>query len=253
MEIAIIDGDERYKYLKEFFENDGFKVTTKLTEFSDVYILPILINNESYNLNLVKEKSIVIAGKVSDNLKNELGNRNVTVVDFLDYEDFTIKNALATAEGAITIAMQKTPITIYQSKALVLGGGRIAKILASHLRNLGADVVVGLRNQIDTTILNTQNIKTKHLKDIDFSEKYDFIFNTVPANIISEENLRNIDKDTFLIELASKPYGFDTQKAKELGVNYEIASLLPGKTAPKSAGKFLYETIQNIIKEVNCD
>ena len=43
-------------------------------------------------------------------------------------------NAVPTAEGAVQIAMQELPITISQSRCLIIGNGRIGKALHTRLR-----------------------------------------------------------------------------------------------------------------------
>ena len=81
-------------------------------------------------------------------------------------------------------------------------------------------------------------------------EKFDLIINTVPAKVLEESILKQVRKDTLIIDLASKPGGVDFETAKELGLNTIWALSLPGKVAPVTAGRIIYETIENMIEEL---
>ena len=53
--------------------------------------------------------------------------------DYYKNEELLIENAIPTAEGALAIAMEELPITIFGSKVLVTGYGRVAKTAAKNL------------------------------------------------------------------------------------------------------------------------
>ena len=57
------------------------------------------------------------------------------------------------------------------------------------------------------------------------------------------ERLGLLNKDALILDLASAPYGTDFEAAKELGIKAMTAPGLPGKTAPKTAGKLIAESI----------
>ena len=48
--------------------------------------------------------------------------------DYFEREEFTVKNAVPTSEGAIAIAMREYPGTINGAKCLVAGFGRIGTV-----------------------------------------------------------------------------------------------------------------------------
>jgi dipicolinate synthase subunit A len=52
-----------------------------------------------------------------------------------------------------------------------------------------------------------------------------------------------------LVDLASPPGGFDIVAAKKYGIDIIRALSLPAKTAPKTAGSIIAESILNIIEE----
>jgi dipicolinate synthase subunit A len=55
--------------------------------------------------------------------------------------------------------------------------------------------------------------------------------------------------DCLLIEIASAPFGIAADDAKMLGLPYIYAPALPGKTAPKTAGEIIADTVDSILKE----
>ena len=74
----------------------------------------------------------------------------------------------------------------------------------------------------------------KTIKDfINNNQKY------IIKNILKKEQLQKVTKDCLLLELASKPGGFDLQAVEQLGLNYVPALGLPGKIAAKTSAKFL--------------
>ena len=76
----------------------------------------------------------------------------------------------------------------------------------------------------------------------------DVIFNTVPAQIMGEEVLGMIRRETLVIELASAPYGVDMAAARQLGVRVEVEGGVPGRYAPMEAGAALFEAAQRAVK-----
>ncbi|MBE7016298.1 MAG: dipicolinate synthase [Ruminococcaceae bacterium] len=158
---------------------------------------------------------------------------------------------MPTAEGAIEIAMTEMPITIYGSRVLVVGYGRIGKMLASRFKSLGADVTVSARKHKDFAWIEEQGCAYIHTMDIaSYIKSYDIIVNTVPFTVIDRDALSEMRKDSLIIDLASKPGGVDFTSAKELGKNVIWALSLPGKTAPITSGKIIKDTILNILTEM---
>ena len=161
-------------------------------------------------------------------------------------EELTVKNAIPTAEGAIQIAMEKSQITIHDSKCLVLGFGRIGKILAKMLNGFGAEVYCEARKQQDLAWIKTYGYRPVHLNDVEkVLGQCDFIFNTIPFMILDERKLNLINKQSIIIDLASKPGGIDFETAKKLDLQVDWALALPGKVASKTAAKYIYETMKN--------
>ena len=133
---------------------------------------------------------------------------------------------------------------------MVIGNGRVGKILSDRLKNLGANVTVSARKPKDFAELealgfnyiNTEKLDSMYLG-------YDIIFNTVDFPVLSDKALKNLPAK-LLVDLSSKG-GFNLEYAKSLGLNTQKAPALPGKTAPKTAGKILAKTVSELIRFYN--
>lgn len=272
---GVLGGDKRSYYLAKALRDDGYKV--RLWGFdklgaadceiasaldSDILILPVIPFSEDenvvspysdQNLNLKEYedtlKDKVIFTGLKDKFLSVFPTMKNRVSSYSDREEFAVKNAVPTAEGAIEQALRHSDITINGSKVLVCGYGRIGKVLSEMLRGMGADVTVSARKQSDLAWIKLNGFAG--IKTGDFAEinSYNFIFNTIPSLILDENVIKELHKDTLIIDLASLPGGVDFDFAEKCGVKAIHALSLPGKIAPKSAGEIIESTILNILKE----
>jgi dipicolinate synthase subunit A len=282
---TVIGGDIRSIKLANLIAQEGYKVNiygfnnasfnTGLSESpdmstavgeSDFIIGPLPCSNDNETINApfhqgkiyinevfqtMKKGQLFIAGRIGGKVQHLAQIYNVNTIDIIEREDMAVLNAIPTAEGAIQIAMEEMPITLHDSVCIILGFGRIGKILAKMLNGLGTNVYVEARKYEDIAWIKSYGYKPVLLKDIDsIISKADAIFNTIPSIILDESKLKLINKDCLIIDLASKPGGVDFEKAKEIGVKAIWALSLPGKVAPITAAKFIKETVFNIIGEL---
>jgi dipicolinate synthase subunit A len=134
--------------------------------------------------------------------------------------------------------MEEMPTTLHNSNVMVLGFGRIGKILAKMLQGIGANVFVEARKYSDIAWIKSYGYKPLILGEMnDYIGSMNVIFNTIPHVILDSGNLTLIDKDCLIIDLASKPGGVNFDKAKEQGLKAIWALSLPGKVAPVTAAK----------------
>lgn len=217
---------------------DGVTVNAVYTEKN------ILVEDVFKMLNNVKIITGNITEKIMEYVKPE---NNVELIDVLKLEELTVLNAIPTAEGAIQIAMEKSPITLHGSNCLVLGFGRIGKILSKMLMGIGANVYCEARKQSDIAWIKSYGYKAIELDELnDYLGSCDFIFNTIPHLILDEARLKLIKKQCILIDLASKPGGIDFEKSREIGIDTEWALALPGKVAPRTSANYIYEIIKKL-------
>jgi len=282
---AVIGGDLRNVKLAEAINYDGNHVSlfgfknagfsSILTEAedletaiagSDIVIGPLPCTNDNEVLNapfhgskihisdvfsIMKEKQLFIAGRINERILKMAQAYNIKPIDILEREEMAVLNAIPTAEGAIQIAMEELPITLNGSRVLVLGYGRLGKVLAKMLSGLGSEVYVAARKCSDIAWLKAYGIKSVYINELNkYLSDMDLIINTIPSRILDHEKLELIGKECLVIDLASKPGGVDFDKAKLIGIKVIWALSLPGKVAPVTAANYMKQTIYNILQEL---
>ncbi|MBQ9459385.1 MAG: dipicolinate synthase [Oscillospiraceae bacterium] len=191
----------------------------------------------------------VYAGAVPQNAFESARERGIPLFDYLADEALAVRNAVPTAEGAIALAMEKLNVTLHGTACLVMGFGRIGKLLAHGLRAFGANVYVSARRGGDLAWAEALGYEPLHTRRL--SGKLGgmrVVFNTVPHLILTEELLRELPRECVLIELASVP-GIDEAAAQRLGFDYSRAGGLPGKVAPESAARAIRDTLYGMWRE----
>lgn len=240
-DLQLADFDTALKKADIFiFPVTGVKGRTVPSKYSDSEI-----NLTDNFLEQLKSK-MIFCGK-SDSLQSL--SSELRIYDYLRREEFAVANALPTAEGAVQIAMEQYLGTIYNSRCFVVGYGRIGKILSRMLKALNADVTVSARKADHFRYIQADGNKAMKTQDIKSLEQFDIVFNTVPKLVIDRKVLAKTNPDTLIIDLASQPGGVDFETAEKLGIKTVHALSLPGKCAPKAAGKIISDTILDIIKE----
>lgn len=171
------------------------------------------------------------------------------VFDLYGAEPLTTLNAVPTAEGAIRLAIDASDITLHGASCFVLGFGRVGKVLAQKLHALSALVTVAARNPADRALAQAAGMRASALgTELHGLHEADFIFNTVPAPVLTAEQLAGVRPDCVLIELASKPGGIDEAACRALGLRYHFAPGLPGQCAPETAGRLYADCVVNLNK-----
>lgn len=240
-ELQLTDFDTALKKAENFvFPVTGVKGRIVPSDYSDKEI-----NLTDNFLEQLKSKK-VFCGK-SDSL--QCLSSELRIYDYLRREEFAVANALPTAEGAVQIAMEQYQGTIYNSRCLVIGYGRIGKILSRMLKALNAYVTVSARKNDHFRYIQADGNKSMKTQDIKSLDEFDIVFNTVPKLVIDRPVLAKTGGEVLIIDLASLPGGVDFATAEKLGIKAIHALSLPGKCAPKAAGEIISDTILDMIKE----
>ena len=172
--IAVLGGDRRMALLARLLAEDGHPVQTwGLAAFgmedtaleeaaqADRVVLPVPLSRGK-NLNctaaalplcglfaLLRPEQRLYAGGVKAADREAAAEYGLTLTDYLSREELAVRNGVPTAEGAIEAAMAATDVTLCGTPGLVIGFGRIGKLLAHRLRGLGAEVTVSARRLDD--------------------------------------------------------------------------------------------------------
>lgn len=282
---SVIGGDLRQLHLAALLAADGYNVyasgfdrevevskdvimlrsAEEAVHKSECVVLPLPYSVDGITINApfarssipvdaiigsVTSDTIVVGGKLSDTLIEQAKSLKFKIVDYYKREEMAVLNTIPTAEGAIQIAMEELPITIHGARCLVTGFGRVAKTLSNRLAALGAYVTVSARKYADIAWIKTLGYEAVTIASLEREAgKFDVVFNTIPAVVLTENILANLKKDCLVIDLASKPGGVDFETAGKIGIKTVWALSLPGKVAPLTAGAIIKDTVLNIITE----
>ena len=191
----------------------------------------------------------IYAGKVSELIRRIAGEYHLPLWDYAEQEEFSILNAVPTAEAAIQIVMNRLPVTIAGSKFIVIGYGRVGRALAQRLLALQGKVTVAARSKAARAAAESDGCNTISVAEYLSAPLPALVcFNTVPAPIIHDECAASADCRLF-IDLASAPGGFREEARSILGDQLITALSLPGKYSHETAGEIIYKTVQGMLTE----
>ncbi len=191
----------------------------------------------------------IYAGKVPELIRRIAGEYHLPLWDYAEQEEFSILNAVPTAEAAIQIVMSRLPVTIAGSRFVVIGYGRVGKALAGRLLALQGEVVVAARSKAARAAAESDGCKTVSVSQYLSNPTPSMVcFNTVPAPILHDEFAASADCRLF-IDLASAPGGFCEEARSILGDQLITALSLPGKYSHETAGAIIYKTVEGMLQE----
>ena len=198
----------------------------------------------------LQKGSVLMGGLLPEEIVSMAEKRGVSVCDYYFREEFAVRNAALTAEAAAATLMEMLTESISTVPVLVLGHGRIGRLLSAILKALDAKVTVAARRFSELAWIRSEGMTPLEFRLLDGEiSKFKVVFNTVPAPVLTKEKLMLMDRNALIIDLASEPCGTDFAAAEELGITAKKALGLPGKFAPKTAGEILKETVLNVLSE----
>lgn len=176
------------------------------------------------------ENKLLIAGSIKEDIYKKVEDRT-KIIDIMKLEEVAILNGISTAEGTLKIAIDETKRTIHGSNILILGFGRLGKVLAKMFKSLNANVFCEARRKDDLAWIKAYGYSEIKMDNLDENLKNkQIIINTIPHMILDENRLNLIDKDCLIIDLASKPGGVDFKTAEKLGLKVNWALGIPRKS-----------------------
>lgn len=241
----VAGGDLRQLYLAKALARQGNKVyitcfdeaseldkqlipivqLSQIIEPLDCIVLPLPVTNDGVTVNTPLSKqylslesvlqkaasrTVIFGGKVEKAFQTFCGDRGLEVVDYLEREELAVLNAVPTAEGALEILMQELPTTLFHTKCLITGFGRISKVLAKYLKALGVSVTIAARKYSDLAWAEVYGCERIHISQMaEVAQNFDYIVNTVPAKRFDYGVLSKLKDRCLVLDLASKPGGAD--------------------------------------------
>ena len=284
LRIAIIGGDRRAILLARLLAEDGNRVRSFALEKAEsvprvyragclqgcvygaeIVVLPIPaerggVLNAPYSeakipiddvMTALWPGQIVCGGALGERLHALALQNSLTEIDLMKRDSFALGNAFLTAEGAAECLTSLSDRAIWGSSALVTGWGRVGKACAKTLSSMGAAVAVAARKascRAEAMLCGCASLEPGVIGAV--IDGFDFIVNTVPARVITNEALERVSAESVILELASAPGGFDRASAEKLGLRAASAPGLPGRYAPQSAAELMAEEIYAIASEL---
>ena len=253
MVITVVGGDVRQCYLASTLVNHGFDVRTydlacddivcgvkkydklgSALKGCDAVVLPTPVSKRWHMVaNMLREDTIIFGWNIPKKFAG------FPTCDFGQIEDVAVKNAIATAEGTIAEAIKLGTINISGSTCLVTGYGRCAREIALRLRLLGAYVTVAARNVIQRETASFNGFIVSNMFEKNSYSEYDFVINTIPADVITPQVIDKFSKNVVIIDIASAPGGTDFSYCRECGIRAVHSLSLPGIYSPKTSGEIL--------------
>lgn len=194
---------------------------------------------------LLRADQSFFAGCISGEFENAALDTGVSVHDFMKDEALAVYNTIATAEGAVCEAIQRSSQNLHRSQCAVLGYGKCGSTLVSYLRGMFCYVYACSDQPKERALAGTVTDKTGSLEEFTAcAGEFDFVFNTIPAKVLTAEILNTMKSSVTIIDIASAPGGVDYAEARHLGLNAVLCPGLPGKYAPSSSAKAVKRVIE---------
>lgn len=253
--VSVEINDKRDYYLSEALIKEGFIPFSlgeeeKYISYQKIYVRSLISEVTEEIAGKLEYGSSLFARSVSDKVKSILDERQIEYYNLLSDETFIVKNAYLTAEGALGYIIFNTKATLRQMPVIVLGYGRVGKSVTKLLKDNYAVVSVATDNSAEFAIASIYSEDVYTLKSFkEHINNFSAIINTVPKLIIEGETLKLINKDCFILDLASKPGGIDFEAAEKLELNVMHALGIPGKVAPETAGLYIKDIIMKRLSD----
>lgn len=282
-DVAIIGGDSRCAYMAPYFAKKGWHVIccntvnvpynrhlkSKIHDTDDlrecIDASPVIVcgipfskgehiycakEATDFEITVTKfqrcihKHQTIFAGVIPESFRNICEEREIYCHDFMHDEPLRILNAVSTAEGAILEALLRKSTVLHKSNCLVTGFGRCGTIIADRLKGMHAYVTVCTESETELALASSLGFHTLPISKLQQSiNRYEYLFNTIPACVLNRACLERASKDCLIIDIASNRTGADYEAAKQLGIELCYCPGLPGKYAGKSCAKQLSEYV----------
>ena len=271
MKLCLIGGDKRMDLLPHFLNGqcitavpqectDGnvYSFLEKIIGQCDAVILPVPMTRDGLTVNSPKISAKIEISKLLDicpankpvlggSVPNEFMKKYTNIYDYAKSERFSQRNARLTAEGTLSQMIAKSSGTMYGSKVLIVGGGKIANAIVPLILPFTDDITVAARRdgvRLQFLQMGCKAIDTENLSLFGF----DYIINTVPYPLIDENVLKSANQDSIIFDLATKPCGIDFDAAEKLNISAYLLPGVPGKCSPYAAARVIADEIETILK-----
>lgn len=190
------------------------------------------------------KKTVCVVGRIPQETETALKEKGAVFFHMLTDKRCKSFNAIATAEGAIAHAILMSPWNMEDSSAGILGYGACGRVLAEKCKRLGAKTTVAVRRAEAAEAAAKEGHRVIGTEELaEHAGEFHYLFNTVPAVLITDAVLEKLKKDAIVIDIASNEGGVDYKAAAARQIKAVQILRIPGRFAAKSSAKKLCEIL----------
>lgn len=281
-QITFLGGDLRQSYAAEYLSSCGYQITCfqtpdfpyssniNLSESleqalnSPVLFMPIPFSKDGVYLfqrnssttpltiqtlfQQIPPHTIIFHNGMPISFQEQLESKGCKLYSLSDSLEFCEINAQLTAEGLLSDVIRYTPFSLQNTVTLLLGYGRCGNAIGTLFSCLNTRIYV-LERDVSKQLQAEEN----GLLALSDSEKNtilphcDLVINTIPKQILGEQDLKLLSGNCHIFDIASAPFGFSTDITSEFFLPYFRLPGLPGKFHPKTAGIATGQAIERMI------
>lgn len=260
MLVFVIEDDKRGEEVSKLFLKQGYYVSDNLKDLKYAHLIYLglkgidhqnriqhrndtFIIEEDYFKSL-NEQCLVYTIVENKYLRTLANKYNFSYISLLSNSEFVSFNTEMTTEGLISYMIDKIDVPLTYSRILILGYGKCAKSIAKYLKCFTDQIVVGVRNEDLKKQIEEKGYQYMSLDKLELNG-FNMIINTIPCPVICKGELDILNKNTFLFDIASFPYGIDHHEAIKRGFHSYIIPSIPAKYF----SKYSANCIVNIMKK----
>jgi dipicolinate synthase subunit A len=191
----------------------------------------------------------IVVGRADPGLRRIADQAGLALHEYEHDTELMYERAPAIAEGAIALAIQRSPVTIHGTAIGVLGFGRTGRVLVQRLIALGAEVHVLARRREARAEARAMGASAHPLEGAPQAvAALEILFSTVPARVLTRDLLASLPRGALVLDLAAPPGSVNHEAARALGLDVVWARGL-GASAARTVGRSQWLGVTRILAE----
>ena len=192
----------------------------------------------------------IVVGRADSELRRVAEETGVALHEYEHDTELMYERAPAIAEGAIAIAIQRSPVTIHGTRIGVMGFGRIGRVLVHRLVALGAEVNVLARRPEARSEARAMGARAHPIGAApQVLTALEILFSTVPTRVVTRNLLVALPLGALVVDLAAPPGSVDHEAGRDLGLEIVWARGL-GASAARTVGRSQWLGVTRILSTV---
>lgn len=193
----------------------------------------------------------VVLGRATPAVRETAGRLGIRLHEVAGEESVRLRLAEATAEGVVSILIERTDRVLPECPVLLLGTGRVAAAIVRLLRGWRVPTVVAGRDD-DALRRLTENdgVTAVPYADREYAVAgARIVVNTVPSPDALPVRILRHCRGRLVVDVASPPGGLDHTRTDLDDVEIVWARGMAGRRAPVSAGDALFDLVAGLVAE----